>query len=297
MSTSTEAALSFLALLLIVLGVLAAAYLLLGLRIHIITLDSGNPRPGAVVVCRRTRAWLLDTIWYLGTGVSFVAFLILTVSLVGYFELLKGRDDFSTQYAHTSIDEQYSSVTVAPGLFFAASDELTAAGGNPRPGEAFTITAALKDYRRPASACTPQYLQQLARASTVQLRTSGFEVSGPNIDAEMFEQVKAAPKSGGKGESYAWCGVKWEWILSAPTGAGPNSAFAALAYRERASLTLYRVKPLHLAITPEPGPDVAASITSFAVALISLLAALIAAWFNRKPETRYRGASGGGDGE
>jgi hypothetical protein len=270
------AALIFLGLLLIVLAVLVVAYLLMGLRIRILGADPTQLESRPILIARQLRAWLTHAMWYLSASISLVAFLILAASLFEYFSILRVRNDFSTNFARSAITEQYSSIAVEPRLLLSASDELTPAGLNPLPGEAFIVTASLKDSRNQIGGCTPAYLQRLVNASTMQLRTSGFAVSGPSIYADVFKARHA-------GSVTAVCGVKWEWVVSTPaTAFGPMSAFVELAYRENRSLKVYRIKPLHFAITPVPAPDITASVTSFAVALLSLIGVLTAAWLNSR---------------
>jgi hypothetical protein len=189
----------------------------------------------------------------------------LALNAVQLFRLNQLLNSSSEGLAHRFIGDEYQAYRISPQLAFALTDDWTVGGVSPHVGDSVVVTAKLMARAPSGTKCDAAFLRNLAAKATPRLDSPDLKVSAsPTLD-----------------DTHA-CFVAWRWIAVAQH-AGISAAVVDLAIRDGRGAVTHVSKPLHFAV-PNP-PEAAAlipSITSFAVALLSILGALLTRWLNSR---------------
>lgn len=203
-------------------------------------------------------------------GLTFFLILIAGFALnaIQLFRINQNLNSASARLARRYIGDEYQSYRISDRLALALTDDWTVGGVSPGVGDSVVISAKLMARPPSAKKCDRPFLRNLAASVSPRLDSLNLQLSAtPTLD-----------------DTHA-CFVVWRWI-AVPQRAGTSAAVVGLALREGRGPVAHVSKTLHFAV-PNP-PEAAAlvpSITSFAVALLSILGALLTRWLNGRSAT------------
>jgi hypothetical protein len=203
-------------------------------------------------------------------GVTFFVILIAGFALnaILLFRVNQSLNSASARLARRYIGDEYQSYRISNQLALALTDDWTVGGVSPGVGDSVVISAKLMARPPSGKRCDGPFLDKLAASASPRLDSLNLRLSAtPTLD-----------------NTHA-CFVVWRWI-AVPEHSGTSAAVVGLALREGRGPVAHVSKTLHFAV-PNP-PEAAAlipSITSFAVALLSILGALLTRWLNGRSST------------